>query len=420
MTSISEREKLKAQFIATKKEYYDKAPTARELQEFDREYIGWAERGRTGSITDKEKKISTDFIPRKKTAISISRPRTEIIETERSDDVYVPIKNITPSKPVAEKKASWWNRGKKKASWWNRGKKKSKNWLYHRKTESKESGRVAWHHFGSAKNKAIGAAGRTSSAATGLGYSLPAPVQIWTLAWQKSSKTMKYLIALVFFLAIFFVPWGIFYYAGWAMAAAVMFLISLIYWVFVNIFNGIASIIISIINGIVRVIMGAVILIVEFIMNVFTRDTHKWVPDPLWASRYSGDPWSYTMFMLHRPGYAVRVPAEYWWQGHVLLEGSLIRYDQLANIPSLMLVEAPPWEPWMYTTLIVKFFEHIPGLNGLANGMFMLNEGIAGGFADFVSTADPLHVIVVGCIPIILVASVLGYVYYSNRHHLRS
>ena len=74
------------------------------------------------------------------------------------------------------------------------------------------------------------------------------PLQIFALGWQEMGNKMKFLVGLVFALVILFVPIGVFFYAGWAVAVGFMFLISLIYWIFVNIFNGVAYVIISLIN----------------------------------------------------------------------------------------------------------------------------------------------------------------------------
>jgi hypothetical protein len=68
------------------------------------------------------------------------------------------------------------------------------------------------------------------------------PIQIFQIAWAKMSTVMKLLVAIVFLFALLFVPIGVFYYAGWAVGAGFMFLVALIYWIFVNIFNGIATV----------------------------------------------------------------------------------------------------------------------------------------------------------------------------------
>ena len=261
------------------------------------------------------------------------------------------------------------------------------------------------------------------------------PIQIFQMAWARMSVTLKWLIIIVFMVVILFVPWGIFYYAGWAVGAAFMFLISLIYWVIANFFNGIAYVLVSIINGIVRVIMGVVIFIVEVILDFFTvgtGDTYsdgtpiqgrywKWVPDPTWVARFRpkegvATPWDHEGFLEHRLGYAIYVYPHYWYEGRVLLDSSLIRYEQLANIPALMFVSPPPWQDWMYNIIIVKLLEHIPGLGAVIKGWGeSFGKGMSDAMANFVATAPPWLVILVGCIPFFIVIGIVLYVYYKNR-----
>jgi len=210
-------------------------------------------------------------------------------------------------------------------------------------------------------------------------------VDVFVMAWNKMSTTMKLLIALVFFVAILFVPWGIFYYVGWAVGAAFMFLISLIYWVFVNLFNGLASGIIAIINGVATVFMGFIIWVVEAIMHIFM-----------------GSSWS-------------------WWNGRALMENSLISYHSIAgNVPSLLTIQTPVWQGWFNTTLIVKLFEHIPALQGIVDAYNdFIVAGMRNAFAGFVNTAEGWQVILVGLIPLFAVIGVLIYIYYTNRYKIQ-
>jgi hypothetical protein len=211
-------------------------------------------------------------------------------------------------------------------------------------------------------------------------------VDVFTLAWSKMSSTIKSLIVIVFFVAILFVPWGVFYYAGWAVGAAFMFLISMIYWVFVNIFNALASGIIAVVNGVASIFMGFIIWIVEAIMHIFL-----------------GSGWQ-------------------WWNGRGLMENSLISYHAIApgGAPALLSVQAPVWQNWFNTTLIVKLLEHIPGAQAFIDAYnTVVVGGIHNAFSGFVGSAPGWMIIVVGLIPLLATISVLVYVYYKNKGALQ-
>lgn len=259
------------------------------------------------------------------------------------------------------------------------------------------------------------------------------PVQVFQLAWSRMSVTLKWLIMITFLVVILFVPWGIFYYAGWAVAAAFMFLIALIYWIFISLFNGIANVLVTLINGIVRVIMGAIIFIVEALLSFFTQDanTYKYVPDPNWAANFKSgqifegetltNPWDHPGFLRHEPGYAIRVKRNYWFDGHVLMEASLIRFDEIANVPSLMFVSPPEWQDWMYDILIVKLLEHIPGLKEVGRAWDQwMGQGIANAIKEFTMTAPPWLVILIGCMPFIILAAVIIYFYLTFKRKMES
>jgi hypothetical protein len=251
------------------------------------------------------------------------------------------------------------------------------------------------------------------------------PIQVFQLAWQRMSITLKWLIIIVFLVVILFVPWGIFYYSGWAVAAAFMFLISLIYWVFISFFNGIAYVLVSLINGITRVVMGVIIFVVEYILDFFTSNGTKFVPNPTWAARFKGDPWTYDAFKdaasrSTTNAYCVAVYSHYWYEGHILLEGSLIRYDQIANIPSLMFISPPEWQPWMYNIIIVKLFEHIPGLAAMVKAWDIhIGRGMSDAMGNFVATAEPWLVVLVGSLPFIAIIGIFLYVWYKNKDILK-
>jgi hypothetical protein len=222
-----------------------------------------------------------------------------------------------------------------------------------------------------------------------VGFSLPGPFKVFTLAWQKMTTVMKLVVVLVFFLAILFIPWGIFYYAGWAVGAAVMFLISLIYWAFANLFNAIATGIVGVINGVITVFMGFIIWIVEAIMGIFMHNYHENGRD---------------MFM--------------WYNGRGLMENSLISYTTVAQVPNLLTIEAPKWQNWFNTTLIVKIFELVPGLQGFVDAYNNVVVGaIEDVFSGFVGTAPGWQVILIGLAPILAIVAIVIVVYMRNRKY---
>jgi len=400
-----------ADFVGSFTEVRGRAPNASEIQQFQRTLKMPKKRGRPkkSKVIQMKKTKKGIHIPKESALVPKSTALTRTPEPKTTKVQFI-------SHKLKPKKDSWLSRRKAGIKAWGGRRKEG---AISRGQTAKEKGRVAWRNrqeYYDTTRAGIRTGGRV---AVGLGYALPAPFQIFTLAWQKASTTMKWLVILVFLLAILFVPWGIFYYAGWAMAAAVMFLISVIYWVFINIFNGIGTVMVAIINGIVSIIMYAIIWVVEFCLKlVVTESLTKWVPDPLWASRYDGDPWTNERFLAHESGFALEVNRNYWFDGHMILEGSLIRYDLLANVPSLYVIVAPKWESWMYEPLIVKMFQYIPGLQGIADGLGELNRGIAGGFATFVDTAEGWQVVLVGLMPIMIIIAIVLFVYYRNRHYV--
>jgi len=355
--------------------------------------------------------------------IIVARER-RIIDTEKKGDTHYPlavmprnflsakeqepryIKNITP---LAEEKPkgrfAWF--GKKKETYGERLKevqtaenKKAKEAFLGAGHYTKKGFGIIWHNRGRAINRSIEAAQHGSEAMTNFGYALPGPFEIWTLAWQKMSKNLKLLIALVFFIVIMFVPWGVFYYTGWAVGAAFMFLVSLIYWVFANLFNGIAYVMVTAINGIATILISVLIWIVENILGFFIGTDTKSVPDP------------------YNAGENIFVRGNYWVEGHHLLTHSLIKYSQISVIPELMKVDTPDWQPWMNNILIVKIIEHVPGVGGFVKTVDITNNAIIKIYRDFVTTADPVWVMYVCIFPIVVVFAVLLYVYYKNKHHL--
>ena len=237
---------------------------------------------------------------------------------------------------------------------------------------------------------ALGQIGGAVSSAAAQSFS---PIQIFQLAWAKMSTTIKWLIVLVFTFVILFVPWGIFYYTGWAVGAAFMFLISLIYWVFASFFNAIAYGIVSLINGVVSIFMGLVIWIVEFILGIIMKPNY-----------YNPNSGKY----------------EYYWEnGHALFNASLLKYSDVASVPTLMIPITPKWEGWMNNILIVKLIEHIPGLQPIINAFGVIGSAMGNTFQNVITHSDPWVVMFIGFLPIIIIAAIFIAIYLKYRNEFQ-
>jgi len=220
------------------------------------------------------------------------------------------------------------------------------------------------------------AASRMTEATENLAYAAPSPIQVFALAFQKMGRSMKFALAIIFAVIIFFTPWGIFYYAGWAFGAAIMFLLSLIYWVFVNIFNGIAYIAVSIINGIVSIIIRMIKAVVEAIFIIF-----------------GGGKWT---------------------AGDYLLQNALIRYNEIANVPSLMRPTPPKWQSWMGQSIISKLLE-ITGFKGLTKWFTIYYEIVGRSVANSLHHMPASHLVLVFVlIPVLGLIAILWYIYRRN------
>jgi hypothetical protein len=238
------------------------------------------------------------------------------------------------------------------------------------------------------------------------------PIQIFQMAWGRLSTTLKYLVMFVILGAVLFIPWGIFYYTGWAIAAAFMFLISLVFWLMVNILNGVARIAVTVVNGVVTIIMNLVIFLVQGILGFITESGTKIVPEPTWASTFEGNPWE-AITQSQYAQYAVTKDNSYWYQGHLLLEGTLINYNEIATIPTLMVAETPMWQDWMNTTLIVRLIQLL-GLDSFAETFKeYTTKGISSAFESFIEFAPPWMVVIVGLLPAILLG--IGVYEYYRR-----
>lgn len=259
--------------------------------------------------------------------------------------------------------------------WWSKRKKNRSQSKYKKKNPKKRSKkRKISLYTGKAVNRSIQAAQRGSQSAANLGYALPGPINVFTYAWRKTSKTLKTLITFVFALALLFVPIGVFYYTGWALAAAFMFLISLIYWVFSNAFFGIAQGLVALINGIASLFLGVIVYVVEAIFSVLNLGA--------------------------------------WENGRHLLENSLINYDQLANIPSLYQVEKPPWENWMNESILSKVIDIL----GFDTDFSMFSDQ----FRTFYLALSPTEAVIIGLVIILIPIIWLAAVYFRNRYRINN
>lgn len=352
----------KTEYIKNFREWYGRSPTSKEMIYYDKGYNQPAPKNTSKS------KIA--MLPQ-------SNKNNKIIETKKNArGTYEPIdknKSLVPSTPRYithnPKKKSWWQRRKEAKA--NRPKQPI-NW----KTN------VQWNR-GSALRTTGAAARRGANTAANIGYSLPGPFQVWTLAWQKTTTAMKTLAVIVFALVLLFVPWGVFYYTGWAVGAGFMFLVSLIFWVFISLFNGIAYVLVSLINGITSIIMGALVGLVEAFLG--------------WLKIGNLNP---------------QTGVYEWDNGRYLLTHSLITYSQIADVPSLYHVITPTWQPFMNDTII----GHVLGLLGVSLDFSWLTSP----FEDFYTNLPAEQAVVLGCFIIALPILFLAWVYYRNRHLLHN
>jgi len=315
---------------------------------------------------------------------------SKIIETEKRGGTFYPVErkeNFIEHKP---KKRSFWDkdveRGDvRKAGRWAWGKGKTAKGYGYRgaKSTANFSGRNLYR-----TRNTLGRLGYAAS-----GFNVASPLAIFSMAWNKTSTAVKTTIMLVFAFALLFLPWGVFYYTGWAVGAAFMFLISLIYWALISFFNGIAFVIVGIINGIVTVILSMLIWIIEMILGLFSGGM-KTVTNP--------DPYGTAS--------TIRVPGNYWYEGHALMHNSMIRYDQIANIPSLMIISEPGWKGWMNDTLI----GHVMGLLGIEIDFSWISEP----FRQLYSTMSTGALVAVSLIVVAIPIVFLVYVYMKNRHYM--
>ena len=256
----------------------------------------------------------------------------------------------------------------------------------------KKAPRFVWRHKskiptlakGIASNAVEGSLNATekfTETANRFSYVAPSPVRIFAYAWSKMSSSMKWMIAITFAFIILFVPWGLFYYAGWALGAGIMFLLSLIYWGFINLFNGVAYILVSIINGIATIILTMVIKVVEAIVKLLMLDT-----------TFS------------------------WVQGRDLRAHSLISFNQIATAPHLMTVSAPKWQPWMNSAIITK----ITDLIGLKN-ISRMYANVGSGIADTISKLPSGQAVMLTILlPLLAFIVILAWIYHKEKYELMS
>ena len=262
---------------------------------------------------------------------------------------------------------------KRRISWFSNRKKSA----YQYGTKAKTKGKKVWQKKGSAGTSifrgSIHAAQGIGKAGEAYGKALPGPFQVWTLAWQKTSRALKTLSVLVFAVVLLFVPWGVVIYTGWAVGAAFMFLIALIFWVFVNLFGGIGSALVAGINGLFSIVMGSIIYVVEAIFNALNIGT-------------------------------------VWQNGRDLLENSLINLDQIANVPSLYHIVTPEWRPEYNTTIISKILEVL----GIQTDFTMFSDK----FKEFYISLSPEYAVIIGLAIVAIPIVYLLVVYYKNRYQI--
>jgi hypothetical protein len=254
-------------------------------------------------------------------------------------------------------------------------------------------GGIAWRNKGQYARRGTELTSNASEAAANFGYALPGPFKVFTLAWRKMTTTLKALTILVFALAILFVPWGVFYYTGWAVGAAFMFLVSLLYWVTISAFNGIANVLVAVINAITRILMSAIIAFVEWVTGFFTGTAMKSVTIEIGGIKITRS-----------------VSANYWTQGHEILENSLISYDQIASVPSLMTVVTPEWQGYFNDTIA----GHILDMFGVQASLAFLSDPVR----EFYTSLEPMYAMAIGCCIVAIPVILLAIIYYRNSHNL--
>ncbi|RLG13811.1 MAG: hypothetical protein DRN66_03460, partial [Candidatus Nanohalarchaeota archaeon] len=204
----------------------------------------------------------------------------------------------------------------------------------------------------------------------------PAPIQTFMYAWSRINKNIRFLIFILTLVAILFIPMGIFRFVGWAVAAAGMFLISLIYWVFVNFFNSIAYIFVTIINGVARIFMQLIIWVVNGITSI------------------------------------IGAPA--WVAGQKLANNVLITYKEIATVPKLMTPVAPKWTG--NQTLIEWIVRDIAGIKSFNLGFIW--KPLGDRMATWCATAPWYQLAIVGLMPIvILIVGIVALYWKAKREY---
>jgi len=236
---------------------------------------------------------------------------------------------------------------------------------------AKKAASQAAYAAAKATEASVTATAKMTEATERLAYAAPSPVQVFAMAFQKMGRTMKLVLSIIFSVIILFVPWGIFYYAGWALGAAIMFLLSAIYWVFINVFNGIAYIAVSIINAFVSIIIRLIKAAVEAIFTIFGGGT--------------------------------------WTAGDYLLNKALIKYSEIAQAPKLMKPIPPKWEPWMAQSVLTKLLE-ITGLKEMTKWFATYYEITGKMVAQSLYNMPPSYLVLIFVfIPAVLVIAIIVY-----------
>jgi len=319
-------------------------------------------------------------IARRHGAVSMSKVRKVVEDKGDMDKTFIDITEPPP------KKKSFWSRTRTNPhNWdWSEGAFKRDIHTARRGAEKgvKYGSKAKKYGYHGAKEgvafternikRAGSTMGRIGGAIAGL--PLAQPINIFVTAWHNMSETLKGLLALVFFVVLLFVPWGIFQYTGWAVFAAFAFLINSIYWVFINIFNGAASLIIAVINGIISILIGVIAFLVNAVFNV------------------------------------LGVPK--WTAGEQLIANSLIHYDEIADIPHLMTIATPKFSH--YETIIDKIMEWL----GIKFSLGFLWQPVLERMEDWASSSStPIYgPIAIGLIPVGIIIGVIYLVYRKGKY----
>jgi hypothetical protein len=95
--------------------------------------------------------------------------------------------------------------------------------------------------------------------------------KFWT-GWAQMKQTTKWAIIVVCAVALLFIPMGLFYVVGWAMAVALVTLIQFIVWVFISVWFLLAQGAVSVIGGLGQIFIGGI--------NAISQAITGWMGQP--------------------------------------------------------------------------------------------------------------------------------------------